>query len=89
MKAVISVIGKDKRGIIAKVSNFLYERDINIEDISQTIMHDYFTMIMLVDLSACKQKFPEIAAEFEALGQATGVSVRFQHEDVFHSMHEL
>ena len=52
MKAIVSVIGKDKKGIIAKVSNILYENDINIEDISQTIMQDYFTMIMMVSISA-------------------------------------
>ena len=52
MKAIVSVIGKDKKGIIAKVSNILYEQDINIEDISQTIMQDYFTMIMMVSISA-------------------------------------
>ena len=89
MKAVVSVIGKDKRGIIAKVSHFLYERDINIEDISQTIMQEYFTMIMLVDLSECGRKFAEIAEEIENFGREIGVSVRFQNEDVFHSMHEL
>ena len=50
MKAIVSVIGKDKKGIIAKVSNILYEQDINIEDISQTIMQDYFTMIMMVSI---------------------------------------
>ena len=53
MKAIVSVIGKDKKGIIAKVSNALYEMSINIEDISQTIMQDYFTMIMAVDIAEC------------------------------------
>lgn len=89
MRAVVSVIGRDKRGIIAKVSNFLYERDINIEDISQTVMQDYFTMIMLVDLSESGKKLSEMAEEFDALGAEIGVSVRIQHEDVFNSMHKL
>ena len=89
MRAVVSVIGKDKKGIIAKVSNFLYERDINIEDISQTIMDDYFTMIMLVDLSESVKKLEEVAVEFDKLGNKIGVSVRIQHEDVFNSMHKL
>lgn len=89
MRAVVSVIGRDKRGIIAKVSNFLYEREINIEDISQTIMQDYFTMIMLVDLSESGRKLSELAEEFENLGKEIGVSVRIQHEDVFDSMHKL
>lgn len=89
MRAVVSVIGRDKRGIIAKVSNFLYEREINIEDISQTIMQDYFTMIMLVDLSESRRKLSDLAEEFENLGKEIGVSVRIQHEDVFDSMHKL
>ncbi len=89
MRAVVSVIGRDKRGIIAKVSNFLYEREINIEDISQTIMQDYFTMIMLVDLSESGRKLSDLAEEFENLGKEIGVSVRIQHEDVFDSMHKL
>ena len=89
MRAIVSVIGKDKRGIIAKVSNFLFERDINIEDISQTIMQEYFTMIMLVDLSEGARKLSDLSKEFDALGKEIGVSVRIQHEDVFDSMHKL
>ena len=89
MKAVVSVIGKDKRGIIAKVSGFLWERGVNIEDISQTIMQEYFTMIMLVDLSECALKPAELAEAGEALGKEIGVSIRIQNEDVFRSMHEL
>ena len=88
-KTIVTVLGYDQRGIIAKVSNFLYEREINIEDISQTIMQDYFTMIMLVDLSESGRKLSDLAEEFENLGKEIGVSVRIQHEDVFDSMHKL
>ena len=63
MRAVVTVTGKDKKGIIAKVSNFLAERDVNIEDISQTILGEYFAMIMLVDISKIKGELSVLAAE--------------------------
>lgn len=88
MKAIVSVIGKDKKGIIAKVSNILYENDINIEDISQTIMQDYFTMIMMVSISANSDvtKLSEILTK---TGEELGVIIRVQHEDIFNAMHKL
>ncbi len=88
MKAIVSVIGKDKKGIIAKVSNILYENDINIEDISQTIMQDYFTMIMMVSISANSDvtKLGEILTK---TGEELGVIIRVQHEDIFNAMHKL
>ena len=89
MKAILTVIGKDKVGIIAKVSAFLTERNLNIEDISQTVLQEYFVMIMLVDISGAKQKFADIAKGLDALGEQTGVSVRIQHEDIFNSMHKI
>lgn len=89
MKAVISVIGKDKKGIIASVSNLLYKMDINIEDISQTIMQDYFTMIMLCNTKECKQTFSEIAAKLNDLEKELQVEIRIRHEDIFNSMHKL
>ena len=89
MKAVLTVIGKDKKGIIAKVSNLLAEKDANILDISQTILDEYFTMIMLVDLSAINTSLKELNEVLVTLGENTGVSIRMQHEDVFNSMHSI
>lgn len=89
MKAVVSVIGKDKTGIIAAVSNALYVLGINIEDLSQTIMQEYFTMIMLVDISGCKKTLTEIAAILEEKGKEAGVIIKIQHEDIFNAMHKI
>ena len=79
--------GKDKKGIIAKVSAFLAERNINIEDISQTIMQDYFTMVIIMDISQSTLPMAILAEESDALGQSIGMSVRIQHEDIFNAMH--
>lgn len=89
MRAVITVIGKDKPGIIAQVSNLLYRENINILDISQTIMQELFTMVMLVDMSAANREFEAVAAQLETLEKELGVSVRIQHEDLFQSMHRI
>ena len=88
MKAIVSVIGKDKKGIIAKVSNILYENDINIEDISQTIMQDYFTMIMMVSISA-NSDVTKLGEILKKTGEELGVIIRVQHEDIFNAMHKL
>lgn len=88
MKAIVSVIGKDKRGIIANVSRVLYEEDINIEDISQTIMQDYFTMIMMVEISSVGD-VTRLAEKMTKLGMELGVDIRVQHEDIFNSMHKI
>ncbi len=87
MRAVLTVTGKDKKGIIAKVSAFLAERNINIEDISQTIMQDYFTMVIIMDISQSTLPMAKLAEESDALGQSIGMSVRIQHEDIFNAMH--
>ena len=89
MKAIVSVIGADKRGIIAKVSTALWEMNINVEDISQTIMQKYFTMIMLVDLTEAELAFDEIAARLAATGDAIGVEIRIQSEAIFQAMHRI
>lgn len=89
MKAIVSVLGRDKKGIIARVSGALFDMDINVEDISQTIMQDYFTMIMLVDLTDCKKNFLEISASLEELGRSVGVEIRIQSEDIFQMMHRV
>ena len=89
MRAVISVIGKDRVGIIAGVSKILAEANVNILDISQTIMQEIFTMVMLVDISQANIHFPGLSEELKALGVKLGLSIQIQHEDIFNSMHRI
>ncbi len=88
MKAIVTVIGKDKVGIISKVTGFLSERGVNVEDISQTILRDYFAMFMLVEASD-KQIAAQLSGELEELGKEIGVNIRIQHEDIFNAMHRI
>ncbi|MGN1059543.1 MAG: ACT domain-containing protein [Clostridia bacterium] len=89
MRAVITVVGQDKIGIIAEVSRVLAENSINILDISQTIMQDMFTMIMLVDIKNSGVSFKDISDTLRKLGDTLCLSIRIQHEDLFHSMHRI
>ena len=89
MRAVVTVPGKDKKGIIAKVSSFLAEKGVNIEDISQTIMGEYFAMIMIVDMSEAKKGLTELSEECAELGKQIGMSIYMQHEDIFNAMHNV
>ena len=89
MRAVVTVVGKDKTGIIAKVSTFLAERGVNILDISQTILQDYFAMIMLVDMSGAGKELSALAAECTAMGNEIGMSIHLQHEEIFNAMHRI
>ena len=89
MRAVVTVTGKDRKGIIAKVSGFLSERGVNIEDISQTIMGEYFAMIMIADFSEAKTELAQIAQECAELGKQIGMSIYVQHEDIFNAMHNV
>ena len=89
MRAIVSVVGKDRMGIIAKVSGLLFSIDINVMDLSQSVMNDYFHMIMLVDLSKCSRKFEEISAALDTLGAEIGMSIKIQHEDIFNAMHKI
>lgn len=89
MRAVITVIGKDTTGIIAKVSNMLFENNINILDISQTVLQDFFTMIMIVDIEKSSIKFEDMLNQLNMLGKEMGLSIRIQHEDIFNSMHNI
>ncbi len=89
MRAVVTVTGKDKKGIIAKVSTFLSEKGANIEDISQTILGEYFAMIMIVDISSIDTELAVLAAECAEMGKAIGMSVYLQHEDIFNAMHNV
>lgn len=86
-KAVITVIGKDTVGIIAKVSNLLYENNINILDISQTIMQDLFTMIMLVDMK--EVQVGDLQEKLNTIADEMNLSIRVQNEEIFNSMHRI
>lgn len=89
MKAIVTVIGKDKPGIIAKVSTTLAEKKVNIEDISQTIVQDNFTMIMLCNLEKATVQLKELAEILKSEGEEIGVSIHVQHEDIFNAMHKI
>ena len=89
MKAFITVIGRDKVGIIAEVSSLLAERGVNIEDISQTILQGTFTMIMAVDISEAKLSFEELSAELDDEGKRLGIEIAIRHEDIFNAMHTV
>ena len=89
MRAVVTVVGKDKTGIIAKISAFLAERNVNILDISQTILDEYFAMIMLVDISGAKSELAALSEECAQLGTKIGMSIHIQHEEIFNAMHNV
>ena len=89
MKAVITVIGKDKVGIIYHVSKILWESDANILDISKTIMEDMFTMMMMVDISNINISFEKLHSLLEEKGKEIGLSIKIMHEDIFNSMHRI
>lgn len=89
MKAVISVIGKDSVGIIAKVSAGCAEYGVNILDISQTVLHDYFTMIMITDIDAITVPFTEFVDRMATLGKDNNLQIRAMHEDIFNTMHRI
>ena len=89
MKAIVTVIGKDKPGIIAKVSASLAENNVNIEDISQTIMQGNFTMLMQCDFENATKSLKELKTVLVALGEEIGVSIHVQHEDIFNAMHKI
>ena len=88
-KSIISVVGKDTTGIIARVCTYLAENKINILDISQTIVQDYFTMMMIVDTSLLSKPFSEMVRELESVGEDMGVQVKFQREEIFERMHRI
>lgn len=89
MKAIVTVIGKDRVGIIADVCSMLAANGVNVLDISQTVMQDYFTMIMMVDTSGCKMQFKELAELLHGSGEQAGLTIRIQREDIFEAMHRI
>ena len=89
MKGIITVVGKDKVGIIAKVCTFLSEENIYILDISQTIVQGYFNLMMIVDLGSTQNNFVDFVDRISKLGQEIGVDIRLQHQDIFDNMHRI
>ena len=89
MKAIVTVVGKDKKGIIARVSNVLYESSVNIADISQTIMGDMFTMIMMVEFDGEAVSVQDISDRLAAVEKELGLSIHVQREEIFTSMHRI
>ena len=89
MRAIMTVVGKDRVGIIAEVSALLAEANVNILDISQTILQEYFTMMMLVDLARIKTGLPQLRQQLDQLAGKLGMSITLQHEEVFQAMHRV
>nr|MBP3599309.1 ACT domain-containing protein [Eubacterium sp.] len=88
-KTIITVVGKDSVGIIAKVCTYLSDNGINILDISQTIVDGFFNMMMVVNTDLATKKFVEISEEMEALGESINCIIRVQREDIFNKMHRI
>lgn len=88
-KTIITVVGKDTIGIIAKVCTYLAENKINILDISQTIVDDYFNMMMIADMSKAVKSVSEVSDNLDKLGEEIGVIIRCQREEIFNSMHRV
>lgn len=89
MRAIVTVIGKDRVGIIAEVCALLAKNQINVLDISQTILQDYFTMIMMVDTAGCEMPFAQMVRYLQEEGSKTGLNIHAQREDIFNAMHRI
>ena len=89
MKAIVTVVGKDRVGIIAGVCVELASYNVNVLDISQTVMQGYFTMMMVVDVSACSLPLAELVVLMDEMGKERGLSIRLQREDIFDAMHHI
>jgi ACT domain-containing protein len=88
-KVIITVVGKDTVGIIAKVCTYLSESGVNVLDISQTIVSGFFNMMMIVDLAGASKTFSEISSQMDELGEQIGVSIKCQREEIFEKMHRI
>ena len=88
-RTIITVVGKDTKGIIAKVCTYLAEKDVNILDISQTIVQEYFNMMMIVDMGKMNTSFETVADELDELGKSIGVQIKCQREEIFNMMHRI
>ena len=89
MKAIVTVVGEDRVGIIAGVCTALANFNVNVLDINQTVMQGFFTMMMAVDVSACSVPLAELVTRMDAIGQGMGLSIRVQREDIFEAMHRI
>lgn len=89
MKAIVTVVGKDRVGIIAGVCTALAEFNVNVLDISQTVMQGYFTMMMATEVSQCSVPLGELVTRMDAIGKEMGLSIRVQREDIFEAMHRI
>jgi ACT domain-containing protein len=89
MKIVITIIGKDRVGIVAKVAAALAEDGINILDINQNIVHGFFNMVMVADMEASAKSLQDLQAQFKKMGETIGVEIKIQHEDIFNVMHRV
>lgn len=88
-RVIITVVGKDAVGIIAKVCTYLSETGVNVLDISQTIVSGYFNMMMIADLAGANKSFSEISSQLDELGEEIGVSIKCQREEIFEKMHRI
>ena len=88
-RTIITVIGKDRVGIIAKVCAYLAENDINVLDINQSIVQGFFNMIMIVDALNAKKDFAVLNSDMEKISEELGVKIKMQHEDIFNVMHRI
>lgn len=88
-KIIITIVGKDRVGIVARTCNYLAENGMNILDITQTILQEYFNMMMIVDISGSPKSFDDMAKELEKVGEDIGVTIRCQWEEIFTSMHRI
>lgn len=88
-KTIITVVGKDAVGIIARVCTYLADNKVNILDISQTIVQDFFNMMMIVDMTAVEKSFETLSTELAEIGASMGVQVKCQREDIFDKMHRI
>ncbi len=89
MRAIITVVGKDRVGIIAGVCNELAQYQVNVLDISQTVLQGFFTMMMVTEISQCTVPLVELIEKMQALGERMGLSIRVQREDIFEAMHHV
>lgn len=89
MRAVITVVGKDMVGILAKVSSICAENKVNITEVTQSILHDMFCMIMLADVSKCAVPFAQFSDTLSDYGKESGLSIHVMNEDIFNSMHRI
>ena len=88
-KAVVTVLGIDSKGIIARVSAILFENDANILDISQTVLSDYFNMVLVADIGSAACSFEKLSGELTALGEKMGLQIRIQRSEIFEAMHQV